>query len=174
MKLAIMVSGILAGRRAGDAKELLAKAGSAVSSSPELSQLSSTLRGRLVEAAKTAAVAAASKQIDSLGDSLTERAAKIRSPQPASAEPDEEERAEEERSDEAVPAQRHDEQEQSSTDRASEPDRSQQRSTGAEKPTGTSARPRKPDTSHAAPKRPKGVSSSASGARSRRGGGDHA
>ncbi|WP_406690019.1 hypothetical protein REH65_29395 [Saccharopolyspora sp. ID03-671] len=83
MKLALMVGGVVLGRRMGDPKELLAKAGDTLSPSGEL-------RDRLVDAAKTAAVAAASSKLDSLGDNLSERAAKIRSPQSDSSESEEE------------------------------------------------------------------------------------
>ncbi|MDI2030360.1 hypothetical protein QFW96_17145 [Saccharopolyspora sp. TS4A08] len=84
MKLALMVGGVVLGRRMGDPKELLAKAGNTLSPSGEL-------RDRLVDAAKTAAVAAASSKLDSLGDNLSERAAKIRSPQSDSSESEDEE-----------------------------------------------------------------------------------
>lgn len=81
MKLAITVGSVLAGRKLGaDPKELLQKAGKLASASPELSQLSDTVRGQLLEAARTAATAAASNKIDALGESLTERAAKVRAP----------------------------------------------------------------------------------------------
>jgi hypothetical protein len=178
IKLAVIIGGLLTGRRVGDPRELLAKASSAVSSPPGLSQLSSTLRGRLVESAKTAAVATASDKIDSVGESLTERAGKIRSPHPGSVEATSETgRAEEEPAGDGQPE---DAQERQSTEESRNGDRAQKRSMGSERPAGTRARRRKPDTSRAAsssrdssPKRPKGVSSSASGARSRRGGGDH-
>jgi hypothetical protein len=134
MKLAIMVGGMLAGQRVGNPKELLAKASTAVSSSPELSELGNTLRSRLTDAARTAAVAAASNKIDDIGDSLSERAAKIRSPESDSPPEDGADDEEPERS-QADP----------------EDDREQGRNPPDDsvKPSRTRTRPRKPDTSRA-------------------------
>lgn len=81
MKMAITVGGILAGRRLGvDPKDLVQKGGKLLASSSEFTELSSTVRGQLLDAAKTAATAAASNKIESLGASLSERAAKVREP----------------------------------------------------------------------------------------------
>lgn len=116
MKLALMVGGVVLGRRMGNPKELLAKAGGAVAGSSEVSELSNVLRDRLVDAAKTAAVAAASNKLDSLGDNLSERAAKIRSPQSDSSESEVEGQQESTSS----------EQEQESTSSERDPDSSEQ------------------------------------------------
>ena len=79
MKLAITIGGVLAGRRFGtDPQQLLRQGAKVLSSSPGLSSVTETVRGRLADAAKEAATAALSGRIDSLGDSLTERAAKLR------------------------------------------------------------------------------------------------
>ena len=134
MKLAIMVGGALAGQRVGNPKELLAKASTAVSSSPELSELGSTLRARLTDAARTAAVAAASNKIDSIGDSLSERAAKIRSPESDSPPED--------GTDDEEPERSQDQPEDDREEGRNPPDDS-------EKPSRTRTRPRKPDTSRA-------------------------
>jgi hypothetical protein len=81
MKLAITIGGMLAGRRlTTDPKELLAKGTKLIGASPELSKLTGDVRERLTDAAKTAAVAAATSKIDSLGESLSKRAAGLRSP----------------------------------------------------------------------------------------------
>ncbi|GAB3695459.1 hypothetical protein [Saccharopolyspora tripterygii] len=92
MKLALMAGGVLLGRRVKSPTDLLSKAGSAVPT-----ELTGTLRDRLVDAARSAAVAAASDKIDSLGDDLSERAAKIRAgkeePEPAEQDESEDEPA---------------------------------------------------------------------------------
>lgn len=76
MKLAIVVGGLLAGKKLPtDPTELLKQGLSSVSGSEALT---GDLRARLVDAAKTAAGAAASRRIDSWGDALTERAAGLR------------------------------------------------------------------------------------------------
>lgn len=99
MKMAITVGGLLAGRRLkADPKELLQKGSNLLSSSPELSELSSAVRGQLLEAAKTAATAAASNKINALGASLTERAAKVREPASQGTDADEQQPEQAERS----------------------------------------------------------------------------
>ncbi|MCX2730500.1 hypothetical protein OOZ19_09620 [Saccharopolyspora sp. NFXS83] len=79
MKLAIVVGGVLAGKKLPtDPAELLRQGVKSVAGSDELSSLTRDVRGQLVEAAKAAATAAASRKIESLGDSLSERAAGLR------------------------------------------------------------------------------------------------
>ncbi|WP_246868467.1 hypothetical protein [Saccharopolyspora sp. ASAGF58] len=78
MKLAITAAGMLAGRRFADPKELLAKGGKLLGASPEVQKLTGQARERLLDAAKSAVLAAATSKIESLGDSLTERAAGLR------------------------------------------------------------------------------------------------
>ena len=81
MKLAITVGGVLAGRRLSTAPgKVLTEGAKRVSSSPQLSSLAGELRGRLVEAATSAATAAASNKIESWGDQLSERAENLRNP----------------------------------------------------------------------------------------------
>ena len=71
MKLALMLAGMAAGRRAGGAGALLGRARSLLNASPELSGLSTELTGRLLDAGKGAALAVATRQVES----LTERVA---------------------------------------------------------------------------------------------------
>jgi hypothetical protein len=68
MKLAMMLGGMAAGRRAGGPGELLKTGTKLLSSSPELSRLSDEVRGRLLEAGKSAALAVAARQVESLTD----------------------------------------------------------------------------------------------------------
>ncbi|MDA3623811.1 hypothetical protein OU415_00105 [Saccharopolyspora sp. WRP15-2] len=78
MKLAIAAAGMLAGRRFSDPKELLAKGGKLLGASPEVQKLTGEARERLLDAAKSAVLAAATSKIESLGDNLTRRAAGLR------------------------------------------------------------------------------------------------
>lgn len=69
MKFALMLAGAgLSGR--GGPQALLERTTSAVGSSPELAKLTETVRGELLEAARAAAVTAASNRIDSLNARL--------------------------------------------------------------------------------------------------------
>jgi hypothetical protein len=73
MKLALMLGSMVAGRRAGGPGALVGQASKLLGESPEMARLSDELRGRLVEAAKGAALAVAARQVESLADRLTER-----------------------------------------------------------------------------------------------------
>lgn len=74
MKLAIMLAGMASGNRiARDPTQLLAQSARLVQSNPQFSALSDQVRGRLVEAGKGVAVAVVSRQMESLGDRLSER-----------------------------------------------------------------------------------------------------
>lgn len=92
MKLAITIGGMLAGRRlAPDPKAAAEK----LVSSPQVVSLTNELRGKLLEAVRSAATAAASSQIENLGDRLTERAESLRTPRKSGrAEAEEEKSAE--------------------------------------------------------------------------------
>ncbi|MFD4406960.1 hypothetical protein ACFWPH_29760 [Nocardia sp. NPDC058499] len=69
MKFALMLAGVgLSGR--GGPQALLERTTSAVGSSPELAKITETVRGELLEAARAAAVTAASNRIDSLNARL--------------------------------------------------------------------------------------------------------
>jgi len=73
MKLALMLGGMAAGRRAGGPGELLAQGQRLLNSSPELSALSDQVRGRLVDAGKGAVMAVAAKQVSSLTEKVGRR-----------------------------------------------------------------------------------------------------
>jgi hypothetical protein len=73
MKLALMLSGMAAGRRAGGPSGLLSQGSKLLSASPELSRLSDEVRNRLLEAGKGAALAVAARQVESLTDRVGKR-----------------------------------------------------------------------------------------------------
>jgi hypothetical protein len=73
MKLALMLGGMAAGRSAGGPGELLSAGTKILGSSPELARLTDVVRGRLLEAGKGAAVALATRQIESLTDRVGKR-----------------------------------------------------------------------------------------------------
>jgi hypothetical protein len=81
MKFAITVGAMMAGRRLTlDPKDLLAQGGKLLGGSTELRKLTGEARDRLMDAAKTAAMAAATNKIDSIGENLSKRAASVRAP----------------------------------------------------------------------------------------------
>jgi hypothetical protein len=73
MKLAMMLGGMAAGRRAGGPGELLRTGSKLLNSSPELARLTDEVRGRLLEAGKGAALAVAARQVESLTDRVGKR-----------------------------------------------------------------------------------------------------
>ncbi|QYN38088.1 hypothetical protein K1T35_13110 [Pseudonocardia sp. DSM 110487] len=73
MKLALMLGGMAAGRRAGGPGELLSRGTKLIDASPELSRLVGEVRGRLLEAGKGAVVAVATRQVESLTDRVGKR-----------------------------------------------------------------------------------------------------
>jgi hypothetical protein len=73
MKLALMLGGMAAGRRAGGPGELLSRGTKLLDSSPELSRLVGDVRGRLLEAGKGAALAVATRQVEALTDRVGKR-----------------------------------------------------------------------------------------------------
>ncbi|MDQ4117357.1 MAG: hypothetical protein M3235_10415, partial [Actinomycetota bacterium] len=80
-KLAIMLGSALAGRRLDlSPSGLLSQGSKVVSASPELGKLSDAVRGRLLDAGKQAAVAAASNRLESLTDSLVNRVENLGKP----------------------------------------------------------------------------------------------
>ena len=173
MKLALMMGGLVLGQRMGDPKELLAKAGEAVARSDEVGELGSVLRDRLVDAAKTAAVAAASNKLDSLGDNLSERAAKIRSPQSESAESDDEDQESASSGQEPESSEQQAKVPEQQTKEAKTP---KQRSSTDDQAAQSGKRtraPRKPSAPRAASTAPrKKAAASSSGSRRRSGGND--
>lgn len=177
MKLALMVGGVVLGRRMGDPKELLAKAGGAVDPSGEVG---GALRDRLVEAARTAAIAAASNEIESMSDNLSERAAKLRSPQSDSSESSESEEDEQESAsseEPKTPQQRSStEDDQESTSSKSEDEQESASSETEDDQVSESNQrtraPRKPSAPRAATPRKKTSAASSSGSNRRSGGND--
>lgn len=177
MKLALMVGGVVLGRRMGDPKELLAKAGGAVDPSGEVG---GALRDRLVEAARTAAIAAASNEIESMSDNLSERAANLRSPQSASSESSESEEDEQESAsseEPKTPQQRSStEDDQESTSSKSEDEQESASSETEDDQVSESNQrtraPRKPSAPRAATPRKKTSAASSSGSNRRSGGND--
>jgi hypothetical protein len=87
MKLALMLGGLAAGRRAGGPGELLGQGMKLVGSSPELAALRDQLTGRLVDAGKEAVMAVAARQIGSLTDRVSERVESLADPERLSARP---------------------------------------------------------------------------------------
>src|SRR4051794_15325574 len=78
LRLAITVGGLLAGKRiATDPRELVQQALGVIEKNPELSKLSDQVRGRLVDAGKEAAVAAASSQLNRVSDTIRHRTDRI-------------------------------------------------------------------------------------------------
>ncbi len=73
MKLALMLAGIAGGRQAGSPGELLKSGTKLLAGRPELARLTDEVRGRLLEAAKAAAVAAATRQVENLTDRVGKR-----------------------------------------------------------------------------------------------------
>lgn len=174
MKLALMVGGVVLGRRMGDPKELLAKAGGAVDPSGEVG---GALRDRLVEAARTAAIAAASNEIESMSDNLSERAAKLRSPQSDSSESEGDEQESASSEEPKTPQQRSStEDDQESTSSKSEDEQESASSETEDDQVSESNQrtraPRKPSAPRAATPRKKTSAASSSGSNRRSGGND--
>jgi len=73
MKLAMMLGGMAAGRQAGGPAQLLAQGAKVLGQSPELGRLNDEIRGRLLDAAKVAAVAVATRQVEALTERVVSR-----------------------------------------------------------------------------------------------------
>ena len=73
MKLALMLAGMAAGKQAGGPGALLSQGKNLLNASPELSRLSDELKGRLLDAGKGAALAVATRQVESLTDRVAGR-----------------------------------------------------------------------------------------------------
>jgi hypothetical protein len=73
LKLGLVVGGLAAGRRAGGPRQLLAQGTKLLGQSPEFARLTDEVRGRLLEAAKGAAVAVATRQLENLTERVTSR-----------------------------------------------------------------------------------------------------
>src|SRR5690606_33209232 len=87
-KLAITVGGLLLGRKI-DTDSLIKQGQGVLEGSPELSRLTEQVRGTLLEAVRAAAIAAASKRLDAVSDSLHERSERMRSGSSEEAEDEE-------------------------------------------------------------------------------------
>jgi hypothetical protein len=79
MKWALALA-TMAGRKRLANQGMLRQGAKLLSSSPELSKLTDEVRGSLVEAGKTAAVAAVGSRINSLSEGLRERSESMRAP----------------------------------------------------------------------------------------------
>jgi hypothetical protein len=86
MKLALMLGGMAAGRRAGGPGELLSRGTKLLETSPELSRLVGDVRGRLLDAGKGAALAVAARQVEALTDRVGKRVESFGTPQRGKAE----------------------------------------------------------------------------------------
>ena len=73
MKLALALAGMAAGKRAGGPGQLLAQGTKLLGQSPEMTRLTDELRGRLLDAGKCAAVAIATRQVESLTERVVNR-----------------------------------------------------------------------------------------------------
>ncbi|MGH3096614.1 MAG: hypothetical protein ACRDMV_11535 [Streptosporangiales bacterium] len=79
MKLALMLGAVAAGKRL-DRTALLEQGKNLLESSPALQRIGGDARGRLADAGREAAAAAAGKGMDALSDRLQQRATQLRSP----------------------------------------------------------------------------------------------
>ncbi|MET8777037.1 hypothetical protein ABZV58_18700 [Nocardia sp. NPDC004654] len=70
MRLALMLAGAGLSRQAGGPQALLQRGASVLGSSKELTKITDTIRGELMDAARAAAVSAASNRIDALNARL--------------------------------------------------------------------------------------------------------
>ena len=73
MKVALMVGGLAAGKRAGGPGQLLAQGTKLIGQSPELTRISDEVRGRLLDAGKAAAMAVATRQVEALTERVVTR-----------------------------------------------------------------------------------------------------
>ena len=73
MKLALMVGGLAAGRKAGGPGQLLAQGTKLLGQSADLTRLSEEIRGRLLDAGKAAALAVATRQVEALTERVVNR-----------------------------------------------------------------------------------------------------
>ncbi|WP_084955744.1 hypothetical protein [Thermoactinospora rubra] len=100
--VALALAGAAGGLRRGAAGGLLQQGMKALGSSPQVEEMANRLRGELMEAGKAAAMAATTRQINSLADRLHERAESLRQPGPQAQEEPQAEEEEEYEEDEYV------------------------------------------------------------------------
>lgn len=155
IKLAIMVGGLLAGKRiATTPRGLLKQANEYIEANPELAKLSESVRTTLMDSARQAAVGTASNRINRLSDTIHERVGKLAVIEPSAdgAEGDAEQEAEEEREPDA--AAQPDEEEQSEVE--AQPDEEQpdeEQPEGEAQPDEEKQPARKASAKKAAPKK---------------------
>src|SRR4029079_12433869 len=78
LRLAITVGGLLAGKRiATDPRGIVHQLNGMIEQNPELSRLSGQVRGKLVQAGRDAAIAAASQRLNRVSDSIRGRTDKL-------------------------------------------------------------------------------------------------
>jgi hypothetical protein len=123
MRLAMTLVSAGAIGRNGGAGELVKQGTKLLGSAPEMKELTENVRGRLMEAGKVAAMAAASNQINSLTDRLQERAGAVQGFTASGADEDEgEDRDEESQSSRGRRLDLDDEEETESTPRSADED----------------------------------------------------
>jgi hypothetical protein len=90
LKLAFTVAGLLAGQRIrANPQALLKQASTLVQNNPQLAALQSELQGRMIDAAKNAAVSVATSRVEKLTETLRTRGEKKRAGGEADTEPEE-------------------------------------------------------------------------------------
>jgi hypothetical protein len=135
---ALVVAGVTRELRKGD-DSLLRQGVKTLGTSPQLEEITNRLRTDLMDVGKAAAIAATSRQIDSLSSKLHDRAESLRvpgAPPGAAAPAEEEEHAEEPQEDEEEPPEEEPPEEEP---RADEPN-AEQRKTRRERPAGAPVR----------------------------------
>jgi hypothetical protein len=73
MRLALMLGGLAAGRKAGGPGQLLVQGTKLLGQSPEMTRLTDEVRGRLLDAGKAAAMAVATRQVEALTERVVGR-----------------------------------------------------------------------------------------------------
>ncbi|MFI7450812.1 hypothetical protein ACIBQX_25170 [Nonomuraea sp. NPDC049714] len=135
---ALVVAGVTRDLRKGDGS-LLRQGVKTLGTSPQLEEITDRLRTDLMDVGKAAAIAATSRQIDSLSSKLHDRAESLRvpgAPHGAAAPAEEEEHTEEEHTEEP---QEEEEEPPEQESRADEPN-AEQRKTRRERPAGAPVR----------------------------------
>ena len=97
LKLAITVGSMLAGKKiATNPRDMMKQLNELVEGNPELSKLADQVRDKLFEAARAAAIAAASNRMEGLSDSIRDRTDRMLAPAEAEGEGAEDDEGEEE------------------------------------------------------------------------------
>lgn len=140
MRVALMLVGAGATGKLGKSPAMLLRQGmNVLGSSKELSTLTDTVRGRLAEAGKAAAVTAVSSQVDSLSDKIEQRTRALGAPTlPGQAEKSEEPEAAEDTGEADEPREAEEEEAPKRRPRRAAADEE----SGKERPRRSAARPR--------------------------------